>query len=71
MENFCFIICHQQQIISGKIKANKTKKISVTTQVFFAKTELQHISPQLLIINPRKNYSLTKSLKKLKKSSTN
>ena len=33
---------------SGKIKANKTQQISVTTQVFFVKTELQHIQLQLL-----------------------
>ena len=32
-------------------KANKTQKMSVTTQVFFVKTELQHIQLQLLV-NP-------------------
>ena len=32
--NIYFIICHQHQTISGKIKANKTQEISVTTQVF-------------------------------------
>ena len=41
--NICFILCHQHQTRSGKIKANKTQQISVTTQVFFVKTELQHI----------------------------
>ena len=39
----CFIICHQHQTRSGKIKANKTQQISVITQVFFVKTELQDI----------------------------
>ena len=28
---------------TGKIKANKTQQILVKTQVFFVKTELQHI----------------------------
>ena len=41
--NICFIICHQHQTRSGKIKANKTQQISVTPQVFLVKTELQHI----------------------------
>ena len=41
--NICFIICNQRQTRSGKIKANKTQQISVKTQVFFVKTELQHI----------------------------
>ena len=45
--NICFIICHQHQTRSGKIKANKTQQIPVKTQVFFesffVKTELQHI----------------------------
>ena len=41
--NICFIICHQHQTRSGKIKANKTQQISVKTQVFFVNTELQHI----------------------------
>ena len=35
--NICFIICHQHQTRSGKIKANKTKQILVTTQVCFCK----------------------------------
>ena len=35
--NICFIICHQHQTRSGKIKANKTQQVSVTTQVFFCK----------------------------------
>ena len=41
--NICFIICRQHQTRSWKIKANKTQQISVTTQVFFVKTEQQHI----------------------------
>ena len=41
--NLCFIICHQHQTRSGKIKTNKTLQISVKTQVFFVKTELRHI----------------------------
>ena len=32
--NICFIICHQHQIRSGKIKTNKTQLILDTTQVF-------------------------------------
>ena len=36
--NICFIIYHQHQTRSGKIKADKTQKISVKI-----KTELQHI----------------------------
>ena len=47
--NICFIICHQHQTRSGKIKANKTQQILVRTQVFFVKTELQHIFLQLLV----------------------
>ena len=35
--NICFIICHQYQTKSGKIKANKTQQMSVATQVFFRK----------------------------------
>ena len=41
--NIRFIICHQQQTRSGKIKANKAQQISVKTKVFFVKTELQNI----------------------------
>ena len=41
--NICFIICHQHQTISGKIKTNKTQQISFKTPSFFVKTELQHI----------------------------
>ena len=41
--NVCFIICHQHQTRSGKIKANKTQQIFVKTQVSFLKTELRHI----------------------------
>ena len=41
--NICFIICHQHQTRSMKIKANKTQQIPLKTQVFFVKTELQHI----------------------------
>ena len=33
--NICFVIYHQHQTKSGKIKANKTQQISVETQVFF------------------------------------
>ena len=32
--NICFIICHQHQTRSGKIKANKTLQFSVKKQVF-------------------------------------
>ena len=39
---YLFILCHQHQTRSGKVKANKTKQISVTTQFFSVKTELQH-----------------------------
>ena len=38
-----YIKCHQHQTKSGKINANKTQQISVKTQTFFVKTELQHI----------------------------
>ena len=41
--DICFIIYHQYQTRSGKMKANKKHQISVTAQVFFAKAELQHI----------------------------
>ena len=41
--NICFIICHQHQTRYRKIKANKTQQSSVKIQVFFVKTELQHI----------------------------
>ena len=34
--NICFIICHQHQTRSGKIKANKTQPVSVKTQSFFS-----------------------------------
>ena len=34
--NICFIICHQHQTRSGKIKANKTQPVSVKT-CFFCK----------------------------------
>ena len=49
--NICFIICHQHQTRSGKIKTNKTQQILVKTQVFFVKTELRHIKLQLLAWN--------------------
>ena len=39
----CFIIFQQHQRRSAKIKANKTQQMLVKTQVFFVKTELQHI----------------------------
>ena len=32
--NICFIIFHQDQTRSGKIKVNKTQQISVKTQIF-------------------------------------
>ena len=41
--NICFIICHQHQTRSGKIKASKTQHTLVKTSVLFVKTELQHI----------------------------
>ena len=41
--NICFIICHQHQTRSGKIKTDKTQQISVKTQVFFVKTKLRYI----------------------------
>ena len=49
--NICFIICHQHQTRSGRVKTNKTQQILVKTQVFFIKTELQHIKLQLLVNN--------------------
>ena len=36
--NICFIIGHQHQTRSGKIKTNKTQKISVKTQSFKSKS---------------------------------
>ena len=33
--NICFIVCHQHQTRSRKIKANKTQQISVKTQGLF------------------------------------
>ena len=47
--NICFIIWHQYQTRSRRIKPNKTQQISVKTQVFFVKTELGHIKLQLLV----------------------
>ena len=35
--NICFIICHQHQTKSGKIKTNKIQQISFKTQVLFVK----------------------------------
>ena len=32
--NICFIICHQDQTRSGKIKTTKRQQISVKTQAF-------------------------------------
>ena len=32
--NICFIICHQHQTRSGKIKANNTQQVSVKTCFF-------------------------------------
>ena len=34
--NICFIICHQHQTRSGKIKTTETQQISVKTQVLFS-----------------------------------
>ena len=39
--NNCFILWHQHQTRSRKIKASKTQKISVKTQVLAVKTELK------------------------------
>ena len=39
--NICFIIWHQHQARSRKIKANKIQQILVKTQVLFVKTDLQ------------------------------
>ena len=47
--NICFIIWHQYQARSRRIKTNKIQQISVKTQVFFVKTELGHIKLQLLV----------------------
>ena len=44
---YLFIICHQHQIRSGKIKVNKTQQISVKRKALFVKTELQHIYKRL------------------------
>ena len=38
--NTCFILWHQDQTRSRKIKANKPQQISVKTQVLVVKTEL-------------------------------
>ena len=40
-KNICFVIWHQNQTRSWRIKANKTQQISVKTQVLFVKTEPQ------------------------------
>ena len=40
--NIPYLFQHIKQDL-GKLKANKTQQISVTTQVFFIKTKLQHI----------------------------
>ena len=42
--NICFIILHQHQTRFGKLKAKKTQQVSVKTEIFFVKTELQHIT---------------------------
>ena len=44
-----FIIWHQHQTRSGKIKTNKTQQISIKTQISFVKTELRHIKLQLIL----------------------
>ena len=33
----CFIVCHQYQTRSGKIKTNKRQQVSFKTQIFFCK----------------------------------
>ena len=53
--NIYFIICHEHQTKSGKIKANKTQQIWVTTQVFFCKNWTTTYSTTAQIINPWKN----------------
>ena len=40
--NICFIICHQHETRSGKIKGNKIQQISVKIHVFYVKAKLQH-----------------------------
>ena len=47
--NICFIKWHQHQTRCQKTKTNKTQQISVKTQVFLVKTELQHTKLQLLV----------------------
>ena len=47
--NICFIVYHQHQTRSGKIKTNETQQISVKTQVYFVKTNLRHFKLQLLV----------------------
>ena len=37
-----FIICHQHETRFEKIEADKTQQISVKTEVFFLRSELQH-----------------------------
>ena len=40
---YWFYYMHQHQTRPGKIKTNKTYKISVKTQDLFVKSELRHI----------------------------
>ena len=40
---YLFHYMPQQQTRSGKIKVNRTQQVSITTEVFFVETELQHI----------------------------
>ena len=53
MEYF-FIICHQHQTRSGKIKAYKAQQISVKTQVFFRKNR----TTTYLITTPSKSFCI-------------
>ena len=50
--NICFIVCHQHQTRSRKIKANKTQKISVKTQGLFCK----NWTTKYLTTTPSKSY---------------
>ena len=47
--NIYYIIWHQYQTRSRRIKTKKTHQTSAKTQAFFIKTELRHIKLQLLV----------------------
>ena len=53
--NISFIICCQHQTTSGKINANKTQQILVTTEVFFCKNWTTTYS----ITTPSKSFYIT------------